>query len=46
MLNGASIFRRVKKGRLMVFKASLYDNNKAIQPKDLKESPLEEIVPE
>jgi hypothetical protein len=46
MLNGASIFRTVKKGRLMVFKALLYDNNKAIQPKDMKESPLEEIVPE
>ena len=46
MLNGALFFQTVKKGRLMVFKASLYDNNKAIERKDLKERPLEEIVPE
>jgi hypothetical protein len=46
MLNGASFFRTVKKGRLTVFKASLYDINKAIKAKDLKERPLEEIVPE
>jgi len=30
----------------MLFKASLYDNNKAIEGKDFKERPLEEIVPE
>jgi len=29
----------------MVFKAFLYDINKAIEPKDLKECLLEEIVP-
>ena len=46
MLNGASFFRMVKKGKLTVFKASLYDINKAIKAKDLKEYPLEEIVPE
>jgi hypothetical protein len=46
MLNGASFFRTVKKGRLTVFKASLYDINKAIEAKDLKERPLEEIIPE
>jgi hypothetical protein len=45
MLNGASFFRTVKKGKLMIFKASLYDINKAIEVKDLKERPLEEIVP-
>jgi hypothetical protein len=28
-----------------VFKASLYDVNKAIEAKDLKEHPLDEIVP-
>jgi hypothetical protein len=46
MLNGASFFRKVKKGKLKVFKASLYDINKAIETKDLEERPLEEVVPE
>jgi len=46
MLNGASFFRTVKKGKLTVFKVSLYDTNKAIKAKDLKERPLDEIVPE
>jgi hypothetical protein len=46
MLNGASFFRTVKKGKLQAFKASLYDINKAIEAKELKERPLEEIVPE
>jgi len=45
MLNGASFFREVKKGKLKIFKASLYDINKAIEAKDLKERPLEEIIP-
>jgi hypothetical protein len=46
MLNGASFFHTVKKGKLAIFKASLYDINKAIEAKDLNERPLEEIVPE
>jgi len=46
MLNGASFFRTVKKGKLTLFKASLYDINKAIQTKDLKQRPLEEVIPE
>jgi len=46
MLNESSFFRTVKKGKLKVFKASLYDINKAIEAKDLKERPLKEIVPE
>jgi hypothetical protein len=46
MLNGASFFRTVKKGKLIVFKAALYDINKTIEAKDLKEHPMEEIVPE
>jgi hypothetical protein len=46
MLNGASFFRTVKKGKHTLFKASVYDINKAIEVKDLKERPLEEIVPE
>jgi len=46
MLNGASFFRTVKKEKLTVFKASIYDINQAIEAKDLKERPLEEIVPE
>jgi hypothetical protein len=46
MLNGASFFRTVKKGKLTLFKASLYDINEAIEAKDLKERPLEDIIPE
>jgi len=45
MLNGASFFRTVKRGKLTIFKASLYDINKAIEVKDLKEKPLEEVIP-
>jgi hypothetical protein len=45
MLNGASFFRIVKRGKLTIFKASLYDINKAIEAKDLKETPLEEVIP-
>jgi hypothetical protein len=44
MLNGASFFRTVKHGKLTIFKASLYDINKAIEAKDLKEKPLKEII--
>jgi hypothetical protein len=46
MLNGTSFFRTVQRGKLTVFKASLYDINKAIEAKDLKEKPLEEVIPE
>jgi hypothetical protein len=46
MRNGFWFFRPVKKGRLKVFKASLYDINTVIEAKDLKECPLQEIVPE
>jgi hypothetical protein len=46
ILNGAAFFRMVKKEKLQVFKASLYDINKAIEAQDLKERPLEEFVPE
>jgi len=46
MPNGSSFFRIVKKGKHKVFKASLYDINKAIEAKNCKERPLEEIVPE
>ena len=45
MLNGSSFFRTVRRGKLMVFKASLYDINKAIEAENLRERPLEEIVP-
>jgi len=45
MLNRAWFFRTVKKMRLTVFKASQYDINKAIKTKDLKERPLDEMVP-
>jgi hypothetical protein len=44
MLNGASFFCTVKKGKLMLFKASLYDITKAIAAKDWNLRPLEEIV--
>jgi len=46
MLNGSSFFQTVKKGTLQVFMASLYDVDKAIEEKDLKEQPWEEIIPE
>jgi hypothetical protein len=46
MLNGASFFRTVKQGKLTIFRASLYDINKAIEAKDLKEKPLQEVIPE
>jgi hypothetical protein len=45
MLNGASFFRTVREGKLTIFKASLYDINKAIEAKDFKERPLEEVIP-
>jgi hypothetical protein len=45
MLSGASFFRTVKKGKLTVFDAFLYDIKRVIEAKDLKECPLEEIVP-
>jgi hypothetical protein len=45
MLNGSSFFRTVKKGKLRIFKASLYDINKAIEAKDLNERRWEEIIP-
>jgi hypothetical protein len=45
MFNGASFFCTFKKGKLTVFKVSLYDILKAIQVQDLKERLLEEIVP-
>jgi hypothetical protein len=45
MLNGASFFWTVKRGKLTIFKASLYDINMAIQAKDLKEKPLEDVIP-
>jgi len=45
MLNGSSFFRPVTNGKLMIFKASLYHMNKTIEAKDLKERPLEKVVP-
>ena len=45
MLNESSLFQTVKKGKFKVFKASLYNINEAIQAQDLKERPLEEIIP-
>jgi len=46
MLNRSSFFWTVKKSKLKAFKTSLYDINKAIEAKDLKERPPEEIVSE
>jgi len=45
MLNETAFFRSVQKGKLTLFKASLYNINKAIEVKDLKQRPLEEVVP-
>jgi len=44
LLNGYSFFQTVRMGKLKVFRVSLYDINQAIDAKDLKERPLEEIV--
>jgi hypothetical protein len=46
MFNGASFLQPGQNWRLMVFKDSLCDINNAIEVKDLKERPFEEIVPE
>jgi len=45
MLKGASFFWTVRQGKLTILRASLYDINKAIEARDLKERPLEEIIP-
>jgi len=45
MLNGSLFLRTVRKGKLKVFKASLYDINNATEIKDLKERPREEVIP-
>jgi len=44
MLNQFSFFQTVRKSKLKLIRASLYDINKAIEAKDHKERPLEEIV--
>jgi len=44
-LNGLSFFQTVRKGMLTIFKPSLDDINQVIEAKNLKERPLEEIVP-
>jgi len=44
MLHGSLFFWIVRKGKLTDFNASLYDINTAIESKDLKERPLEEII--
>jgi len=41
----SSFLRTVQKGNPTIFKPSLYDLNKAIQVKDLKQRPLDEISP-
>jgi len=45
MLNRSPFFWTVKTGKLKVFKASLYDINKAIEAKDFKERPMDEVIP-
>jgi len=45
MLNGTSFFRMIKTGKMTVFKASLYDINKAVEAQDLKEKSLKEVIP-
>jgi len=46
MVDGASFFHTVKRGKLGIFRALLYNINKAIESKDLKQRSMEEIVPE
>jgi len=45
MLTGASFFRTVEWGNLSIFTSSLYDINQAIEAKDLKQKPLEKVIP-
>ena len=45
MLNECSLFLRVKRGKLTIFQGSLCDINNAIEANDLKEWPLEELIP-
>jgi hypothetical protein len=46
MRNGTLFFRTVQRGKLKIFKPSLYDIDKAIKMKDVKEKPLEEVIPQ
>jgi hypothetical protein len=46
ILKGTLFFCTVKKGKLTMFNASLYDITKAIEDKDMTERSLEAIVPE
>jgi sulfur transfer complex TusBCD TusB component (DsrH family) len=46
LLTGSSVFETIKKGKLKMFKASLYDFSEDIEVKDLSERPLQEIVAE
>jgi hypothetical protein len=45
MLNGASFFRTVKRGKHTLINASFNDINKAIENKECQEKPLEEVFP-
>jgi len=45
MLNGLTFPRIITKGKFIIFKVLFWNINNAIEAKDLKESPLEEIVP-
>jgi len=45
MMNGSAYFSTVKNGKLTVFRASLDEINKAFERNDLKEHPLEKIIP-
>jgi hypothetical protein len=44
MLDGAWFVRTVRKGKVTVFKVSLYSINHVLEAKDLKERPLEEMI--
>jgi hypothetical protein len=46
ILNGLFFIGTVTPRRLTIFKASLYNLNKPIEAKDLKECTLDDIVPE
>jgi len=45
-VNWSSFILAIKTRKLPIFKASLYDINKEIEVKNLKERPLEEAIPE
>jgi len=45
MLNGSAFFQPVNTGKVTIFEASIYNINMTVNSKDLKEQPMEKILP-